>query len=57
MVFSRQFQGLVPSEKSGELWDRNKHEFVVSPSAAAGPSNYATATCAFTTGYELLRHS
>jgi len=57
VVFSRQFQGLVPSEKSGELWDRNKHEFVVTPSAAAGPSNCATATCAFNTGYEQLRRS
>jgi hypothetical protein len=29
VVFSRQLQGLVPSEKSGELWDKNKHEFAV----------------------------
>lgn len=29
VVFSRQLQGMVPSEKSGELWDKNKHEFAV----------------------------
>jgi hypothetical protein len=29
VVFSRQLQGLVPSEKSGEFWDHNKHEFAV----------------------------
>ena len=29
VVFARQLQGLVPSDKSGEFWDRNKHEFAV----------------------------
>ena len=29
VIFTRCFQGVVPSEKSGEFWDRNKHEFAV----------------------------
>lgn len=29
VIFSRQLQGLVPSEKSGQFWDLNKHEFAV----------------------------
>ena len=29
VVFARCLQGVVPSEKSGEFWDRNKHEFAV----------------------------
>jgi hypothetical protein len=29
VVFSRQLQGMVPSQKSGEFWDMNKHEFAV----------------------------
>ena len=29
VVFTRQLQGLVPSAKSGEFWDHNKHEFAV----------------------------
>lgn len=29
VVFARQLQGLVPSARSGEFWDRNKHEFAV----------------------------
>jgi hypothetical protein len=29
VVFARQLQGLVPSEKNGEFWDCNKHEFAV----------------------------
>jgi len=28
-VFERKLQGLVPSSKSGEFWDHNKHEFAV----------------------------
>ncbi len=28
-VFARQLQGILPSGKSGEFWDRNKHEFAV----------------------------
>jgi len=28
-VFARRLQGCVPSEKSGEFWDLNKHEFAV----------------------------
>jgi hypothetical protein len=29
VVFARQLQGVVPSNKNGEFWDRNKHEFAV----------------------------
>lgn len=29
VVFSRKLQGMVPSDKSGEFWDHNKHEFAV----------------------------
>jgi hypothetical protein len=29
VVFARRLQGCVPSEKSGEFWDLNKHEFAV----------------------------
>jgi len=29
VVFARCLQGVVPSEKSGEFWDQNKHEFAV----------------------------
>jgi hypothetical protein len=29
VVFSRQLQGQVPSEKSGELWDKNKYVLAV----------------------------
>ena len=29
VVFARCLQGLVPSAKSGEFWDHNKHEFAV----------------------------
>ena len=29
VVFARCLQGVVPAEKSGEFWDRNKHEFAV----------------------------
>lgn len=29
VVFARQLQGALPSGKSGEFWDRNKHEFAV----------------------------
>ena len=29
VVFARQLQGVVPSNKSGEFWDRNKHQFAV----------------------------
>jgi hypothetical protein len=29
VVFARQLQGSVPSEKNGEFWDLNKHEFAV----------------------------
>ena len=29
VVFARQLQGCVPSQKAGEFWDLNKHEFAV----------------------------
>ena len=29
VVFARQLQGCVPSEKNGEFWAQNKHEFAV----------------------------
>jgi hypothetical protein len=29
VVFARQFQGVVASEKNGEFWDLTKHEFAV----------------------------
>jgi len=29
VIFTRQLQGEIPSEKSGEFWSRNKHEFAV----------------------------
>jgi hypothetical protein len=29
VVFARKMQGCVPSQKSGEFWDLNKHEFAV----------------------------